>query len=66
MSNEQVQYYSVSEVALKLGVGHQYILDRIKSGDLPAFRIRGAGGYRISSVDLKLFFLSLQNRQNAK
>jgi len=64
--SEQVQYYSVSEVASKLGVGHQYILDRIKSGELPAIRIRGAGGYRVSSIDLKLFFLSLQNKQNVK
>lgn len=63
---EPIQYHSVAEVASMLGVGHQYVLDRIKAGELPAIRIKGAGGYRISSIDLKLFFLSLQNKQNAK
>ena len=62
--SEQVQFYSVSEVASKLGVGHQWVLDRIKSSELPAIKLRGSAGYRVSSIDLKLFFLSLQNRQN--
>ena len=65
MSNV-VQYHNVEQICSMLGVGRQFVLDRIKSGELPAIRIRGAGGYRVSSVDLKLFFLSLQNRQNVK
>ena len=66
--NEQQEerFYDVGEVCSMLGVGRQFVLDRIKSGELPAIRIRGAGGYRISSVNLKLFFLSLQNKQNVR
>ena len=66
MSNEQVQYHSVSEVASTLGVGHQWVLDRIREGSLPAFKISGTAGYRVSSIDLKMFVLSLQNKQNVK
>jgi len=64
MNEQQAErFYDVGEVCSVLGVGRQFILDKITNGDLAAFRIRGSGGYRISSVDLKLFILSLHNQR---
>ena len=68
MSNEQPleKFYDVGEVANAIGTGRAWVLDRIRDRDLPAIKLAGSAGYRVSESDLRLFMSKLRERQQPK
>lgn len=57
-------YYTVEELAEKLQVHWQTILNYIRSGELEAMKL--GKGYRISDASFESFVKSRSTRKNAK
>ena len=51
------QYFTVGEIAERLGVSALTIRRWIKAGELPALKLSNQAGYRITDADLSQFLV---------